>query len=177
MTYLLHFFLFALIYFGYFFPIYQKDTREKIILHSVMFNYLLIVLSLTVIPLAIPTIPWEFNQSNIIFLQAINFIPFRDIIHGYAFAKREALFNVFMLIPFGILFPLLTNRKWLETVIVTFLFSLTIETTQLFTILFQSDQLRIVDVTDVITNTIGGMCGYIIFFLFIKVKQKIPYRC
>lgn len=136
-----------------------------------MFNYLFIVLSLTVVPLAIS---WDFHRFNIKCIQAINFIPFRDIVYGYAFAKREAFLNVVMMIPFGILTPLLTKKKWLATTVATCLLSVTIELIQLFTILFQMENVRIVDVTDVITNTFGGMCGYFLLYIFNKVKQKIP---
>lgn len=137
-----------------------------------MFNYLFIVFLLTIVPLAIS---WDFQRLNIEFVQAINFIPFRDVMYGYAFAKREALLNVIMMIPFGILTPLLTNKNWFVTAVATCLLSVTIELTQLFTILFQMDNARIVDVTDVITNTLGGMCGYFILHSYKKVTQKIPY--
>lgn len=172
MTSLLHYLLFTIIYFSYFFPIWENRTRERFILHIIMFNYLFIVLSFTVIPLAMP---WMFNHLNIEFLKAINFIPFRDVIYGYSFAKREALLNVVMMVPFGILTPLLTNKKWFATIVATLLLSVTIETTQLFTVLFQLDNARIVDVTDIITNTMGGMCGYFMLYLVKKAKQKIPY--
>src|SRR5699024_4389435 len=84
-VYLFHYLLFVVIYFGYFFPIWEGKTRDQFGLHIIMFNYLFIVLSLTVVPL---TISWNFHQLNIEFVQAINFIPFRDVIYGYAFAKR-----------------------------------------------------------------------------------------
>lgn len=171
-VYLFHYLLFVVIYFGYFFPIWESKTRERLVLHIIMFNYLVIVLSLTVVPLVIL---WDLHWLNIEFVQAINFIPFRDVMYGYAFAKREALLNVMMMIPFGILTPLVTNKKWFATMVATCLLSVTIELTQLFTILFQMDNARIVDVTDVITNTFGGMCGYFILYFYKKVTQKTPY--
>lgn len=169
--YLFHYLLFSLIYFGYFFPIWRNNTRKRFGLHIIMYNYLFIVLSLTVVPLAIS---WDFHRFNVTFIQEINFIPFRDMMHGYAYAKREALLNVMMMIPFGFLLPLLTNKRWFATIVATFLLSITIETTQLFTILFQMDKQRVVDVTDMITNTIGGMCGYFIFYFLKKSKIKNP---
>lgn len=171
MVYFVHLLLFIIIYFGYFFPVWEKQTRTLLILHIIMFNYLVIVLSLTVVPLAIPS---SLAHLNINLVQAINFIPFRDVMNGYAFAKREVLLNIIMMIPFGILIPLLTKKKWLATTVATCLLSVTIELTQLFTILFQMENVRIVDVTDVITNTFGGMCGYFLLYIFNKVKQKIP---
>lgn len=131
-----------------------------------MLVYILIVLTITVIPL-----PNIFNERNELFLQSVNLLPFRDIVYGYGFAKSEALFNVIMMIPFGILFPLLTRKKLLGTVLCTFLFSLTIESLQLLTVLFNRIDARTFDVTDLITNTTGGFIGYILFRIFTKKKN------
>lgn len=161
MTYFLHYLLFSFIYFTYFFPIWEKQTKGKLTLHLLMLSYLLVVLSITVIPLPVDL---QFTNHNL--LQSINFLPFRDIIHGYTFAKTEMLLNILMMIPYGILVPLVTNQKCFLTVISTLLFSTTIESTQLLTILFYSDFPRIVDITDILTNTTGGLGGYIIFYLW-----------
>lgn len=123
-----------------------------------MVIYSLIVLTFTVIPL-----PNIFNIKNEYFLQSINLIPFRDLYYGYGFAKREAFYNVLMMIPFGFLFPLLSKRNMIHTIFVTFLFSLLIESLQLLTVLFNRIDARTFDVTDLITNSIGGIIGYILF--------------
>ena len=168
MTYIVHYAFFIFVYFIYFFPIWDKNTRDKLVMHIIMFVYLSFVFTLTIIPL-----PTQFHFTNSALLQSINFIPFRDIIYGYAFAKREALLNVIMMIPFGILLSLLTKKRLLAIVLATCLFSLTIETTQYFTILFQTDYPRIVDITDVITNTIGGFLGYSVLYVYKKLFQII----
>lgn len=167
MVYLLHYGLFFLIYFGYFFPLWQKSTQDKLRIHAVMFFYIALVLTFTIIPIAIP---FHYNYPNL--LQSINVIPFRDLIKGYEFASREIILNTMMMIPFGFLFPLLTNKNGFKTIIASCLFSITIETTQLMTILFVSSHPRIVDMTDIITNTIGGSIGYLLYLIFSYVLNQ-----
>ncbi|HZW67067.1 MAG TPA: VanZ family protein [Pseudogracilibacillus sp.] len=161
MIYILHYGLFFLIYFGYFFPLWQQSTRNKLTIHIMMFSYISLVLSFTVIPIAIP---FNYNYPNL--WQSINVIPFRDVIKGYGFASREIVLNTMMLIPFGFLFPLLTNLNGMRTIMASCLFSITIETTQLMTILFATAHPRVVDVTDIITNTTGGSFGYLLYIIF-----------
>lgn len=131
-------------------------------LHVIMFVYILIILTITVIPL-----PSFIGYKNSLFLKSINFIPFRDVVYGYAYAKREALLNIVMMLPFGFLYPLIKqNKSFIVTISATLLFSLSIETIQLFTVWFDSVYQRVPDITDVITNTFGGAVGYFLFQLF-----------
>src|SRR5699024_3441623 len=113
----------------------------------------------------------QYQDPNL--LQSINLIPFRDFIHGYQFAKQEIILNIIMMIPFGFLYPVLTNKKGLSTIFATLLFSITIEMTQMLTILFYTEHPRVVDITDVITNTSGGLIGYIIFLTFQFTKHNL----
>lgn len=167
MIYILHYGLFFLIYFSYFFPLWKKSTLDKLTIHTIMFSYICLVLTFTVIPL---TVPFHYDYPNL--WQSINVIPFRDIIRGYGSASRELVLNIMMMIPFGIIFPLLTNQNAVKTIITSCLFSITIETTQLMTILFASSHPRVVDITDVITNTIGGSIGYLLYLFFSYVLDK-----
>lgn len=67
-----------------------------------------------------------------------------------------------MTIPFGFLYSLLKNASLIKVIINTFLFSLSIELTQLIMLIFLL-RYRYFDVTGIITNTIGGFIGYLIF--------------
>lgn len=163
MTYVAHYVLITCLYLIFLILTKKQRTIRNLLVHFTMLVYILIVLSITVIPL-----PNVLHPKNEQFLQSVNLLPFRDIIHGYAFAKQEALFNIFMMIPFGFLFPLITKKNLLQTVLITFSFSLTIETIQLLTVLFDRVNARTFDITDLITNTTGGLIGYIIFKIFHK---------
>lgn len=83
--------------------------------------------------------------------------------------------NIAVFIPFGIFLPTLFSRckNICLTVILTFHMTLTVELIQLVT------QVGSFDVDDILLNTIGGLCGYIIWFLFRimkKIKDKIQRK-
>ena len=69
--------------------------------------------------------------------------------------------NIIAFVPFGIFIPALSgNRiKFVNTVILTFIFSMVIETVQLYY------QLGVFDVDDLILNTCGGLIGYLIYVI------------
>lgn len=169
MSYVMHYLLFSIIYFSYFFPFWHKETKKKLFLHVTMLIYLCIVFTFTIIPL-----PTQLHYTYKPLIASINFIPFRDVFHGYLFAKREIILNIFLMVPYGFFIPLLTNKKVLYTIFSTCLFSLTIETTQLLTIMFETKNERIVDLTDLLTNTTGGALGYSFFYLMQKIIRKKP---
>lgn len=55
----------------------------------------------------------------------------------------------------------------------SFLFSLMIETVQLLSVLWGSLVYRTFDVTDLITNTIGGLLGYLFFVILKPISFNI----
>lgn len=69
--------------------------------------------------------------------------------------------NIIGFVPLGILFPLLFSglRKVWKTVPAVFMISLLFETTQLYT------GLGVFDVDDLLLNTIGGLAGYLLYFI------------
>lgn len=68
-----------------------------------------------------------------------------------------------MTIPFGFLYSILKkNVNLIKVIVSTFLFSLSVELTQLIMIIFLL-KYRSFDVTDLITNTIGGFLGYLVY--------------
>lgn len=75
-----------------------------------------------------------------------------------------------MTIPFGFLLPLTKNRETnlIKTVLYTFLLSLSIEILQPLI-----DGFRSSDITDLITNVIGGIIGYFLYLIFKPLTNKI----
>lgn len=105
-------------------------------------------------------------RSPLIALNRIALVPFstsNDLV--------PYLYNILMFIPFGFLLPAIwpTFRSLKKVTIVAFLFSLTIETMQLFT-----NRLSATD--DLIMNTLGAIIGYLIckalFCIFPGVQHK-----
>jgi|GEM_PF-1829807 len=88
-----------------------------------------------------------------------------DTVHVSSIVSlEEIILNILLFVPFGYLMP--TIFKHARLIAVTsvwgFVVSLGIETTQLFT------GLGIFDIDDLINNTLGTVCGYILFTFFLR---------
>lgn len=153
-------FILIFIYFKFF---YQKWIKQDLFIFKTLFYiYLCLVIYVTLIPFHIVIINLSKNP-----LDYINFVPFRDIrIQYYHGAYKEIILNVIMLIPFGFLLPIIIKTNIFKTVFYTFMTSLTIESIQLLYHLGSNLTHRSCDITDIITNTIGGFIGYIIYLIF-----------
>lgn len=80
---------------------------------------------------------------------SVNLIPFKGA------EADELLLNIILFVPFGFAFPILfKDSGFKKTVLCAFLFSLLIETGQLF-------KYRAVDATDLIANTAGAALGFL----------------
>lgn len=79
------------------------------------------------------------------------------------------MLNVIMTIPFGFLLPLVKkNVKLLKIIFYTFLLSLSIELLQPLI-----NGVRSSDITDLITNVVGGIIGYVIYLIFKPLTIRI----
>lgn len=159
MDYLINFIILVLIYFLFFYKKWNKKPKKTLIINTLMYTYIVMVLFVTLMPLPIPFL----NGTNNLFLETVNLIPFRDLRLNYYGAVREIFLNIIMMIPFGFLYPIIRKVGILKTVTVVFLFSLTIESTQLLSAFWGGLASRSFDVTDLITNTFGGLVGYLFF--------------
>lgn len=97
----------------------------------------------------------------------INWIPLKDSVN------ITSILNVIMTIPFGFFVPLLVKGSLKKIALLGFLFSLLIELSQLAIALVVGYSFRVVDVNDLIFNTIGSVFGYTLFVLFSKTLRKI----
>ncbi len=101
----------------------------------------------------------DFSLEPVYSTRSINLIPLAgSFTNSGIFCIAEFLFNIAAFIPFGIYLsavkPNLASRK---KMLIFFLTSLLFETTQLILMI------GVFDVTDLITNTLGGMIGVTIF--------------
>ena len=113
----------------------------------------------------ITSLPFIFNHPY----SPMNFELFSDVFNGRGDFIRQIFLNILMMIPFGFLFPLTQNKEnlFLNTIFLTFIFSLCIELLQPLMSGFRS-----ADVTDLLTNTFGGFIGYILYLIFIYGGRK-----
>ena len=90
-------------------------------------------------------------------------VPFAD------YELADALMNVLVFVPVGVLVPLLKPRaSWGRAVAAAAVLSLTIEVTQLVTAHLLGGG-HIADVNDLIFNVTGGAVGFALFSVLVKV--------
>lgn len=114
----------------------------------------------------ITSIPFVLNHPY----TPMNLVPFIDVFMGRGDFLRQVVLNVIMTVPFGFLFPLTRNRTaaFGKTVLFCFLMSLGIELLQPLSFSGRSS-----DITDLITNVIGGIIGYGFYIIFRPVTLWI----
>ncbi|OZB98272.1 VanZ family protein [Paenibacillus sp. XY044] len=77
-------------------------------------------------------------------------------------AFLQVVFNVFLTIPFGMILRYYFRTGWKLSILLSFLLSLLFETTQLSGIFGLYDHpYRVFDVDDLMTNTLGGLLGFL----------------
>mgnify|MGYP001172530585 CR=1 FL=1 len=168
MDYIINFAILILIYFLFFYQRWRRKGTAGWFWRTAMYSYIVMVIYFTLMPLTLPT-----GSVNHFFMETANFIPFRDVMHHYGGAVREVFLNVLLMMPFGFLLPLIKKKRLFATVFWTFAFSLAIECTQLISVWLNIGAGRAFDVTDLITNTFGGFCGYLLFSLFKQVSKRM----
>lgn len=146
-----------LIYFICLLPRWKSNSRY-LLLKSTLYTYICFTLYFTLMPfiIPIPFINFKMSSAN------INLTPFNDFLQGHGGATWELFLNIIMMIPFGILVPFIYKKNFFSTIKYTFGFSLIIESFQIFSY----SGLRSFDVTDLISNTLGGIAGCLLYMLF-----------
>lgn len=133
-----------------------KNNKEKAFTYIVFAVYLMLLCWLVLFKLAT-------SLNMIPSMRGINVIPFyydKEV----SFHAREVIYNAIIFVPAGLYFSAILSSKsiWFGTVVSAIL-SLFFEVIQwLFSI----------GASDIITNTIGGLCGMIIFVILGKLASK-----
>ncbi|WP_419882927.1 VanZ family protein [Peribacillus sp. B-H-3] len=156
----------------------------KEVLQFVMVIYLLLVVSVTLFPLAL----WIDPDLKAL-KYSVNLVPIISIIRdisqiGIAYGGdsifmvklilRNVGGNVLMFVPLGILAPMLWPefRKLKSILLLGVLMSIGIEFLQFFELLVSSEMGRTVDIDDVICNTAGTIIGYVMYKLITALANK-----
>lgn len=151
----------------YVFLFYKKwkiKGKDILFIYTTMYIYLSFVLYFTLMPV-ITSLPFMFNHPYI----KMNLVPFIDVLNGRGDFARQIVLNIVMTIPFGFLMPLINrNTKITNIIIYTFILSLCIEVLQPLI-----NGVRSSDITDIITNIIGGIIGYMLYLIFKRFTIKI----
>ncbi len=162
MKYLIDFIALVFLYTAVFFRKWKSHGKDRLLVNTLMYIYLSFVLYFTLMPI-ITSIPFVLNHPY----TPMNLVPFVDVLEGRGDFLRQVALNIIMTIPFGFLFPLTQNRSagFSRTIVFCFLMSLGIELLQPLI-----DGFRSSDITDLITNVIGGMLGYGFYVIFRPVS-------
>ena len=87
------------------------------------------------------------------------------------------IFNVLLTVPFGVYLRYYFQYSWKKTLLGSFMLSLSFECLQLSALFgIYPRPYRLFDVDDLITNSFGGMCGYVltpIFVHFLPTRSKL----
>lgn len=140
---------------------FLRKKRQKsltyLLFWSVFYVYIINVIRYTQFPLFIVEYPFDYHFSN--YIQLIPTNPFNDALH-------TTILNTILTIPFGFGLPFLLRIDLKKILLSALIFSLSIELLQLVPHLLFEGHNRIIDVNDVIFNTLGGLIGYLFFKLF-----------
>ena len=89
----------------------------------------------------------------------------------------QIIFNILLLLPFGVYLRYYFRRKWWQVLIMSFAYSLFFELTQLSGLYgVYRYPYRFFEIDDLICNTLGGMTGYLItplFVFFIPKRERL----
>lgn len=135
----------------------------------IFFIYLVVVANLTLFKHGVFEYPISIQQL----IDRVNLVPlvetYKMLTDGWivAYSWYQVIANILVLIPLGFLTPILFKSltKWWHILIVGCSTSLLIEVFQILT------PQNVVDVDDLIFNTLGAMIGYGVYLLFIKLVK------
>lgn len=147
-------------------PKLEKQSLSNKILKTLFYIYLVGVLFVTMMPIAVNI----FGSISILLrgFQSMSMWPFDDLIRGRSHALEQILLNILMMIPMGLMLPLIYKTKFMKTVGIVFLCSLSIELIQPYLMAGRAS-----DITDIITNTSGGVIGYQIYIILRPILNKL----
>lgn len=149
-----------LIYFLFLYKRWRTKGKRTFLINTLFYIYLSFVIYFTLMPF-ITSLPNAFTSSY----QWMNMNAFDDVIYGRGDFYKQIILNIVMTIPFGF-FMGIKKKTFLKATLLTILLSVTIELIQPFGVG------RISDITDVITNTTGGIIGYYLYTLFKPMTKK-----
>ena len=148
------------VYAAWLLPKWRRLGRRPLLVYTLMYGCLAGIVRFTLMPV-LTALPYCFDHPYI----PMYMTPFEDVIHRHGDYVRQIVLNVVLFLPFGVLQPLCDRcrgrrpRFW-RCLLLALALSAGIELVQPLLHVF-----RRADITDVITNTIGGVLGYALWAL------------
>lgn len=148
------------VYAAWLLPKWRRLGKRPLLVYTLMYGCLAGIVRFTLTPV-LTALPYCFDHPYI----PTHMAPFEDVIHRHGDYVRQIVLNVVLFLPFGVLQPLCDRcrgrrpRFW-RCLLLALALSAGIELVQPLLHVF-----RRADITDVITNTIGGVLGYALWAL------------
>lgn len=164
---------FTLLYVGtvVFLRLKKRKTFAYLLFFTIFFVYMVKVIEYTQFPIYLSETMRANIGQNV--WKNMNLIPLITL--GYV-SLKTSLLNILVTIPFGFGLPFISRFRMSKVVLVGILTSIALETLQMVTAFGARFTFRIVDINDVIFNTLGVALGYILFVWFIYVVRFILNR-
>jgi len=148
----------------------KKEFNHKAVMKLLFIIYMCVLVYVVFFAEAMGRTPQDGYVYNLTPLKEIKrfmkYIWDNDVL-GRA-ARLNIFGNIIAFIPFGIYLPYTSESKlgFISTFLYTFSLSLTIELVQLIT------KVGSCDVDDIILNALGGVIGYILWYIYTKLRKK-----
>jgi len=168
--------VFVLIWLGIVTFLWRKKKKPLIylIFFTIFYVYLYKVLDYTLFQFQFQLIeylmPGRLILNGYTVGENINLVPLITLTSG---DLKTSLLNILLLIPFGFGLPFITSLGMKQTVVIGALFSILLELVQWLSGLITKITFRIVDINDVIFNTVGVAIGYLLFVGFMRIYLYI----
>lgn len=163
---------------------YGAMLLTRIIIVYSLILYLLCAYFMVILPLPKEDVSRLQQTMQLVPFHFIDEIRQRQLTSFTAFIRSpqvyQAFFNLLLTLPFGVYLRYYFNKKWYHAVIYGFLLSLSFELLQLTGLLgYYRYPYRLFDVDDLIINTLGSLCGFIVAplcSLFLPSRQQLDER-
>lgn len=155
------FFILTLVVFPVFLWRIRNKSASAKLYYSLFYMYLAGVISQTLFPITLDLELGLINQSHHIETELFRY-----------FVLRDALLNVLLTLPFGLLYPLVSRHSWLKTFGLAFLVPVMIESLQLLFLFLTPNYPRVVDISDLVFNFVGLVVGYMLYRIVFGAKQR-----
>ncbi len=147
--------------------LYKNETKEKIIWRYILCGYIVIIIKIAIFPICLGRFERDWDGYDIIQL-----VPFNTITQIIKYGNWiQILGNICLLMPIPILaFKIKGTISKSKLLIRVLSISVGIEFIQYLIFIVTNYPSRIVDIDDIILNTIGGMIC--IYFIVPTIKKK-----
>ncbi len=171
-------------------PLFKHETIKTKVFISILFMYSSAVLSITAFPYLIGKIGFSDINTTKYILSRVSLKPFESIMriykNGIVYGNIRAIIsniggNFIMLIPLGILLPLINPKTGIfKLLLIAVISAVSLELIQLVQNIMYGFSNRDVNIDDFILNFTGFIFGYIIFVVvkwLCKIIQNKSETC